>query len=870
MERGAHADRLGVLSSVASRRPGIGRGMALSVAAAISIGVGQRAAIATPFLATAVTAVVALSALGIGLCLHARNHSRTWITAWMMLAVALALDAVATTTASVGGWPTTFPAPVDWIGVASGLLAIAAVCSLFSTRDRAGAMDMALQGLVVACVCTYVPWASAGTRGVGQLDAVASLLPMGVWIVALWVLLRLMFLTNERIVAYRFLAAGFLCFVVVDAALAIEHLGGAIVDRDTISVVTLSAFLLWGAASLHPSVRSNFAPAPPRTSHFGSAKVLLCLLAVAFAPATLVVFVRVHGVAGLEGLVAASAIVPGLVAVYLTRQIRDRAHAEQRAQHDALTGLPNRTLFRDRVEGALAQARRSGSGIAVMFLDLDHFKAINDSLGHGVGDNLIQAVAKRLRETVRETDTVARMGGDEFTVLVSDAKDKEAAVAAATKIIDVFSQPFLAGSHELHTSTSIGVALYPSDGTDVEALLKHADSAMYRAKARGRNAFELFTPDLSIRAKARHSVETGLRQAIDRNGLELHFQPQVDVGTGAIVGLEALARWPHPEIGLVMPEVFVPIAEETGLIVPLGDWAINAAVAALRGWVDAGIAARPVAVNVSARHLSETSFIDKVARILDSHDIQPDFLELEITESVFMRDLSRMTATLLELRDLGVRLSIDDFGTGFSGLSYLAGLPIDSLKIDQSFVAHVRRASDYAPIIDAIIGLAHALHLNVVAEGVESVEQARFLIEHGCSEMQGYLFNAACPAEEIADLLAVDDRTTINWLGDRDDLPAREPRSTTSVRPARASVLLAAICGGKDIERRDHAEIAEILGALVRSERVPPTPARLRTMSKRFAGGTLARVVPLSTRHGAAPAVSPPIPSAATATPRDD
>jgi len=861
-----------MLSSEATRRSGSGRGIALSVAAAIAIGAGQRIAIATPFVASAVTTVVALSAFAVGLGLHVRNRSRAWITAWMMLAGALALDAVATTGAAVGGWPTAFPAPVDWMSVASGLVAVVAVCGLFSTRNRAAVMDVVLQGLVVACVCMYLPWAWAATRGVGQLDAVASLLPVGAWIVALWVLLRLMFLTDDRIVAYRFLAAGFLCFIVVNAAFAIEHLGGAAVDRAPISVVTLSAFVLWGAAALHPSLRSNFAPAPPRTSHFGLAKLLLCLSTVAVAPATLVVVARVHahGVAGLEGLVAAYAIVPGLVAVYLTRQIRDRAHAEERAQHDALTGLPNRTLFRDRVEGALAHARRAGSGIAVMFLDLDHFKAINDSLGHGVGDSLIQAVAKRLRETVRETDTVARMGGDEFTVLVSDAKDKAAAIAAATKIIEVFSQPFLAGSNELHTSTSIGVALYPSDGTDVEALLKHADSAMYRAKARGRNAFELFTPDLSIRAKARHSVETGLRHAIDRNGLELHFQPQVDVGTCAIVGLEALARWPHAEIGLVMPEVFVPIAEETGLIVPLGDWAINEAVAALRRWVDAGIKGRPVAVNVSARHLSETSFVDKVAEILERHDIRPGLLELEITESVFMRDVTRMTATLKELRDLGVRLSIDDFGTGFSGLSYLAGLPIDSLKIDQSFVAHVQRASDYAPVIDAIIGLAHALHINVVAEGVESVGQARFLIEHGCSEMQGYLFNAACPADEIAVLLAVDDETTINWLDDREDLPAREPRSMTSVRPARASVLLAAICGGDEIERRDHAEIAEILGALVRSERVTPTPARLRTLSKRIAGETLGRLVPLSTKHAAAPAASPPIPSSATATPRDD
>ena len=540
-----------------------------------------------------------------------------------MLSLSLAVATVATTATTVGGQPTSYPVPLDWIGVACGLLALVAVCLLLRTRTRGRAVDALLEGVLIASAFVYFPWAWAGTRGTGQLAAAAALIPVAVWIVALWVLLRLLFLTSEQLTAYWYLAASFLCLVAFNASLAGERLGGGVIGRANLAGIVLWGYCLWGASALHPSLGKNFEPAAPRASRFGLAKLLVCLAAIAVAPVTLVVLISAHDLAGLKGLIAGSAIVPGLVAVYLIRQVRDRARAEYRAQHDPLTGLPNQTLFHDRVEGALAHARRSASGVAVMFLDLDRFKSINDSLGHAVGDELLQAVAKRLRDTVRETDTVARMGGDEFTILLSDSKDKESAVTTATKIIELFSRPFIAGGRELHTTTSIGVALYPSDGDDVEALLKHADSAMYRAKARGRNAFEFFTPDLSIRAKARLSVESGLRQALDRRGLELHYQPQVDVRTGAVVGLEALARWRHNEIGIVMPDVFIPVAEETGLIVPLGDWAIDQAAGDLRRWLNAGIMPRPVAVNVSVRQLSEDSFVDKVARILDRHDVPP-------------------------------------------------------------------------------------------------------------------------------------------------------------------------------------------------------------------------------------------------------
>ena len=389
---------------------------------------------------------------------------------------------------------------------------------------------------------------------------------------------------------------------------------------------------------------------------------------------------------------------PVLLAIYLVRQVRSRARAEHRAQHDPLTGLPNQTLFNDRVEVALAQCRRSGTGAAVMFLDLDRFKSINDGLGHAIGNELLQAVAKRLSATLRETDTVARMGGDEFTVLLHDTSRQEDVAATAQKIIEQFSSPFVAGGRELHTTTSIGVALYPADGEDVDTLLKHADSAMYRAKARGRDAFEFYTEDLSNRVQARLSVESALRQAVDRRGLELHYQPQVNLRTGAIVGLEALARWPHNRFGMIMPNVFIPVAEETGLIATLGDWAIDEACAELRRWINAGITPRPVAVNVSARQLGGTSLVAQVERTLQRHDIAPNLLRLEITESVFMRDLATSTETLTRLRDLGVGCSIDDFGTGFSGLELSRRSP-DRQPQDRSVVrvAHpskARRRSD--------------------------------------------------------------------------------------------------------------------------------------------------------------------------------
>ena len=438
-------------------------------------------------------------------------------------------------------------------------------------------------------------------------------------------LLRLIFLTKEHIVAYRYLAASFVCLLAVNAMFAGTRLGGSSLSRGGALGIALWAYCLWGAAAVHPSLRRTFEPTQPRSSRFGSGQLLLCVLATTLGPVTLALLAAGHDLSALGGVLVGSAIAPGLLAIYLIRQVRARARAEYRAQHDPLTGLPNRTLFHDRVDVALSHARRSGTGVAVMFLDLDRFKSINDSLGHAVGNQLLQAVAKRLRETIRETDTVARMGGDEFTVLVGGIKEDDDAAVTAQKIVDQFARPFVAGGRELHTTTSVGIALYPADGDDVDTLLKHADGAMYRAKARGRDAYEFFTPDLSVRAQARLSVESGLRHALERNGLVLHYQPQIDVCSGAIVGLEALARWPHKGVGMVMPDVFVPIAEETGLIVSLGDWAIDEACSDLRLWLNSGIAPRPVAVNLSARQLSDPALVDKVGAVLERYDVPRTF-----------------------------------------------------------------------------------------------------------------------------------------------------------------------------------------------------------------------------------------------------
>jgi len=441
----------------------------------------------------------------------------------------------------------------------------------------------------------------------------------------------------------------------------------------------------------------------------------------------------------------------------LHHDLEERKRVEQSirhmAHHDALTGLPNRALFRDRLTHAMAQADRYHQKLAVMFLDLDRFKAINDTLGHNVGDQLLKIAAERLRSCVRDCDTVARLGGDEFTVVVEDIIEDHDAAAVAQKILDTLSQPFNLYGHEVFISVSVGVTLYPSDDENADNLLRNADSAMYRAKEYGRNNFQFYVADMNVKARERLMLESSLRRALDRNEYMLYYQPRVDLLSGQIIGAEALLRWRHPEMGLVPPAEFIPILEETGMIIPVGDWALREACRQNRIWQDMGLTPIRVAVNLSVRQFIQKDLADSVVRALDAAGLSAEHLELEITEDLLLEHNQTNIITLSRLKNMGIHISIDDFGTGYSSLSYLKRLPIDTLKIDQSFVRDIGTDPDNKAIASAIIAMASSLRLNVLAEGVETDEQLAFLRAQGCNEIQGFSFSHPLPAEEFEQLL---------------------------------------------------------------------------------------------------------------------
>jgi diguanylate cyclase (GGDEF)-like protein/PAS domain S-box-containing protein len=435
--------------------------------------------------------------------------------------------------------------------------------------------------------------------------------------------------------------------------------------------------------------------------------------------------------------------------VAVSRDISERRRAEEQieyqAYHDALTGLPNRSLFRDRLTIALAHAKRAITPLAVMFLDLDRFKIVNDTLGHSLGDELLRAVASRLRSVLREGDTIARMGGDEFTVLLTDLKRADDAATIAQKLLDTLAHSMTLDGEELYITASVGIALYPNDGDSAEALLQNADSAMYRAKEAGRNSYQLCTPAMNTRAAERLSIENALRRALEREELVLHFQPQVRLDTRQIAGYEALLRWNRPGYGLVPPGLFIGVAEETRMIVPIGEWVLRQACRQAVEWQRVHRGLR-VAVNLSPRQFQHADLLRSVAAALDESGLSPQSLELEITESTAMMNTERTISTLMGLRDLGVRIALDDFGTGHSSLVYLRRFPIDRVKIDQEFVQAVESSRSNRAIVSGIVALAHGLDLAVTAEGVETQEQLRFLSEQRCEEVQGYLFGHPEPA----------------------------------------------------------------------------------------------------------------------------
>ncbi len=439
----------------------------------------------------------------------------------------------------------------------------------------------------------------------------------------------------------------------------------------------------------------------------------------------------------------------------LIREITERKQAQlfHLAHHDGLTGLPNRQLFIDRLSQAIARAEGTAHVVALLFVDLDRFKMVNDTLGHPVGDALLRSVAERIRRVVRKEDTVARVGGDEFNVVLTGLEEPGSSAAVAQRIVEEVSRVHVLDGHEVYVTCSIGISICPSDGASVDALIKTADMALYHAKDQHNNCV-FFTSAMEVGQRVRPGLDGALRKALERDEFLLHYQPRVDLRTGEVTGLEALVRWKHPEMGLVPPMEFIPLAEETGLIVPLGEWVMRTACAQNRAWQAAGLPALRLAVNLSARQVHRKNFVGTVARILEETGVDPCCLELELTESMIMQNTDAVRASLLALSEMGVRISVDDFGTGYSSLSYLKRFPINTLKIDKSFVRDVTTDGDDAAIVTAIIAMAHRLRLRVVAEGVENDGQLEFLRRYSCDEMQGYLFSRPVPAPDFANLMA--------------------------------------------------------------------------------------------------------------------
>jgi len=683
--------------------------------------------------------VAGLVAIGAGVVLHRRILDRAALDPLVLLACGVAVLAV-----TQGGL--TANKGVTWESAAVLLaypLLARSLGRMFSVRMPGRESDLFVQaglGALAAGVALTLATSPAYHHQT-LLPILVAALDAGL----LTMTARLVMFPGERVLTYRLLALALAYLFAAHLAFVVTLVRGPGHSVLIVHGLGALAFVLFGLAALHPSVKELDDPIDGDPPTFSAGHLLLVIGASLAGPAAIGVRVVRHEPVS-RTTAAGGALVALMLAAYTASLIHDRAATEHRVQHDELTGLPNRSLLVDRISRALAHARRTGSPVAVLFIDLDRFKWVNDTFGHGAGDALLKMVAARLTAALRDEDTVARLGGDEFAVLLPHVSGPDGVVTVAEKVRDLFRDPVEIGAQRFPATASIGVAISPYDGDDPEALLASADTAMYRAKEAGRNTFEIYSSELSGRAQERLAIEGALLGAIERGELVLHYQPVFDVATAMVVGAEALVRWEHPEQGLILPAGFIPIAEQSDLVVTLGTTVLAAACRQIAAWTSTGFPPISVSVNVSARQLRH-GIADLVAANLRTTGIEPSRLVLELTETAAVDDVDRIAATLAEVQSMGVRWAIDDFGTGYCSMTYLSRLPVDSLKIDKSFVQSATPADE--SIVSAIIAMAHGLGLTVVAEGVETTEQLRSLSVRGCDRVQGFLVARQLPAKQF-------------------------------------------------------------------------------------------------------------------------
>lgn len=708
-----------------------------------SLGPLAAAVSAADVLLPAVTVLLVLAAVVVH---HRHPEATTWRRSWRLVALGATLVAGA---AAIQ--PERVTDPTEALGGAATLLMCLGLVGVLRDRTTRGrAVDITLEVLVASASLAFALAALATAHGPGLLSVTGvtvALQPLAT-VAAVWLLARVIEVTPD---GRRPLMVALLGSLLV---LAAQVWRTVLLLRDGVDAPVAGATLLlaaglvlWAAALLHRDLQDPGPTLPISGFDLQTTNLVTLVLPMLLGPLT-AVSDMLEGRIRLWVIGLGAFALPLAVVWLLVRQVRLRSRREFLAQHDPLTGLPNQRLFLDQVEIELGRVRRTGGGFAIMFLDLDRFKTVNDSLGHDVGDDLLRAVAARLRASAEEGDVVARVGGDEFTILLRGVTDRAVVRQRADDLQELFATPLPVGDRELFTGASVGVAVAPRDGETADTLLKHADTAMYRAKADGTGRMQVYSSELNARARLRLALEQELRRAIETDQLRLWYQPKVRSEDYAVVGREALVRWDHPSLGLVPPAGFVTLAEETGLIGALGRWVLDEACRQVGAWAEESTWPRPVAVNISPAQLAETSLDDLVCDAIARSGIHPRLLEIEITETALLRDLDATARSVEKVRAMGVTVTLDDFGTGYAGLGYLTRIPLDRVKLDRSFVQTISPGAVVSPIVEAVLAVANSLQLEVVAEGVETEHQAGWLRDRGCDTFQGYLFGRPSPTAD--------------------------------------------------------------------------------------------------------------------------